>query len=99
VSVAVHRVTGGCEAYTARKQALKIQLRKPAGCDADAVNKAEGSIRFDRYCEVVSGSPKSLARGNASKGISQEPRRALHLLHTMGGTDRQGQSEATGTDG
>jgi hypothetical protein len=27
-SVAIHRVTGGCEAYTARKQAVKIQLRK-----------------------------------------------------------------------
>jgi len=26
-SVAIHRVTGGCEAYTARKQAVKIQLR------------------------------------------------------------------------
>jgi hypothetical protein len=26
-SVAIHRVTGGCEAYTARKQATKIQLR------------------------------------------------------------------------
>ncbi len=30
---------------TARKQAAKIQLRKLAYCDADAVNKAEGSIR------------------------------------------------------
>jgi hypothetical protein len=27
-SVAIHRVTGGCEAYTARKRAVKIQLRK-----------------------------------------------------------------------
>src|ERR1700693_6469805 len=27
-SVAIHRATGGCEAYTARKQAVKIQLRK-----------------------------------------------------------------------
>jgi len=26
-SVAIHWVTGGCEAYTARKQAVKIQLR------------------------------------------------------------------------
>src|SRR6201981_2969340 len=28
-SVAIHRVTGGCEAYTARKEAVKIQLRRP----------------------------------------------------------------------
>ena len=27
MSVAIHRATGGCEAYTARKQAVKIQLR------------------------------------------------------------------------
>jgi hypothetical protein len=27
-SVATHRATGECEAYTARKQAVKIQLRK-----------------------------------------------------------------------
>jgi transposase len=27
-SVAIHWATGGCEAYTARKQAVKIQLRK-----------------------------------------------------------------------
>jgi hypothetical protein len=27
-SVTIHRVTGGCEAYTAKKQAVKIQLRK-----------------------------------------------------------------------
>src|ERR1700746_696358 len=28
-SVAIHRVTGGREAYTARKEAVKIQLRRP----------------------------------------------------------------------
>jgi hypothetical protein len=44
-SVAIHRVAGGREAYTARKQAVKIQLRKPACCDAEAVDKAEGNIR------------------------------------------------------
>ena len=43
-SVAIHRATGGCEAYTARKQAVKVQFRKLGGCDADAVDKAEGSI-------------------------------------------------------
>src|SRR5216684_6464865 len=34
----------------------------------------------------VAGVPSS---GHAFKGISQEPRRAPHLLLTMGGTDRQ----------
>src|ERR1700752_1834629 len=41
-SVAIHRVTGGCDAYTARKEAVKIQLRKPAFCDDGAVGQAEG---------------------------------------------------------
>src|ERR1700674_5364454 len=44
----------------------------------------------------VAGVPSS---GHASKGISQEPRRAPHFLLTMGGTDRQGKPEAIGTDG
>src|SRR6202167_2391045 len=40
-----------------------------------------------------------LSSGHAAKGIFQEPRRAPHLLLTMGGTDRQGIPETTGTDG
>jgi hypothetical protein len=45
-SVAIHRATGGCEAYTARKQAVKIQLRNLSMIAyADAVRSAEGSIR------------------------------------------------------
>jgi hypothetical protein len=80
-SVAIHRATGGCEAYTARKQAVRIQLRnRPYRCDADAVSlvrkAASGS---DRYGEVVPGSPESLARGMLPR-IGREPRRAHHLL-------------------
>src|SRR6202051_3300508 len=44
----------------------------------------------------VAGVPSS---GHASKGISQEPRRAPHLLLTTGGTGSQGKPEATGIDG
>ena len=49
-----------------------------------------------RGCAGIAGVPSS---GHAFKGISQEPRRAPHLLLTMGGTSRQGKPEATGTDG
>ena len=85
-SVVIHRVTGGCEAYTARKQAVKIQLR---GCEADAVDEAEGSIGTTDKARShrLAGVPSS---GHASKGISQKPRRALHLLLTMGGTGFHG---------
>src|ERR1700686_4425239 len=44
----------------------------------------------------VAGVPSS---GHASKGISQKPRSALHLLLTMAGTDCQGKPEATGKEG
>ena len=44
----------------------------------------------------IAGVPSS---GHASKGISQEPRRAPHLLLTTGGTGSQGKPEATGIDG
>jgi hypothetical protein len=33
------------------------------------------------------------------KGFPRNPGELLHLLLTMGGTDRQGKPEATGTDG
>jgi hypothetical protein len=68
-SVAIRWVTGGCEAYTARKQAVRIQLRKHGHCDADAVRHAEGSIRVHRYARCVPESPESLARGMLSQRL------------------------------
>lgn len=44
-SVAIHWVTGGCEAYTVRKQAVRISTEIVYGSDADALVQAEGSIR------------------------------------------------------
>ena len=78
---------------------MKIQLRKPASCDADAVDKAEGSIWRTEYCEVAPGSPESLARGMLLKGFSRNPGELPHLLLTTGGTDRQGKPETIGIDG
>src|ERR1700732_2522317 len=98
-SVAIHRVTGGCEAYTARKQATTIQLRKLSivAMPTPLVwRKAIPGRPITQGRPGVAGVPSS---GHASKGIPQEPRRAPHLLLTMGGTGRQGKPEATGTDG
>jgi hypothetical protein len=85
-SVAIRRATGGCEAYTARKQAAKISSEIVSHCDADALVRAEGSIRTTGKCEVEPGSPESLARGMFPQGFPRDLGRAPHLLLTTGGT-------------
>lgn len=98
-SVATHRATDGCEAYTARKQAVKIQLRKLSivAMPTPLVGRkaASGRPRL-RGRTGIAGVRSS---GHASKGIPQEPRRALHPLLTMGGTVGQGKPEVSGKDG
>jgi hypothetical protein len=74
-SVAIRWVTGGCEAYTASKQAMRIQLRNRPHCDADAVLSAEGSIRYAVMRGVVGIAGVASPR-HAYQGISREPRRA-----------------------
>ena len=72
-SVAIRRVTGGCEAYTARTQAVRISseivsaLRMPTPL---ALRKAASG---QPSCEVGPGSPESLARGMRSKGFPANP--------------------------
>ena len=83
-SVAIRRVTGGCEAYTARKQAVRIQLRNRLSLRiADAVSLAEGSIRTaDRRGGLeVAGVPSP---GHAFTETPCEPRRSRHLSRDMG---------------
>ena len=86
----------GDEAYTARKQAVKISSEIAHHCDADALPRAEGSIRRRPLMRGRVGIAGVTSSGHASKGIVQEPKRAPHLLLIMGGTDRQGKPEATG---
>jgi hypothetical protein len=74
-SVAIRRVTGGCEAYTASKQAMRIQLRNRSNCDADAVLSAEGSTRH-AVMRGVAGIAGVASPRHAYQGISREPRRA-----------------------
>ena len=74
-SVAIRRVTGGCEAYTVSKQVTMVQPRNRPNCDADAVLRAEGSIRHtDR--RGVAGIAGVASAGHAYQGTSREPRRA-----------------------
>jgi hypothetical protein len=95
-SVAIHRGTGGCEAYTARKQAVKIQLRNRSSLrcrrsfSGGRQNSGQPRLRGNPGVAGVSSS------GHASTGIFQGPRRAPHLLLTKGGTECQGRPEAPG---
>ena len=82
-SVAIRRVTGGCEAYTASKQAMRIQLRNRPHCDADAVRSAEGSIRY-AVMRGVAGIAGVASPRHAYQGISREPRRAPCLSAYLG---------------
>ena len=75
-SVAVRRATGGCEAYTAKKQAVKIQLRKLGFVAMPTLltkRKAASGRPLVQGRTGIAGVPSS---GHASKGIPHEPRRA-----------------------
>ena len=85
-SVAIRWVTGGCEAYTVSKQAVRIQLRNRPHCDADAVRKAEGST-WRTVMRGVAGIAGVASPGHAYQGTSREPRRApcLSAIWAFGG--------------
>ena len=77
-------MTGGCEAYTARKQAVSVQLRNRfiiAMPTPLAWRKAASGQPLLRGCAGVAGVPSP---GHASKGISCEPRRAPCLCRIVG---------------
>jgi hypothetical protein len=98
-SVAIYQVTEGCEAYTARKQAVKNQLRKLLIVAMPTLlvwRKAASGRPILQGRTGIAGVP---SWGHAPKGISQEPRRAPRLLLNMGGTIGQGKPEANGKDG
>jgi hypothetical protein len=76
---------------------VKIQLRKPARCDADAVDKAEGCIRRPilRDRAGVAGSP---ARGSFQRD-SPGTQESSPSPFARKVTSRRGKPEAPGTDG
>ena len=95
-SVAIRRVTGGCEAYTVRKQAVRIQLRNLFFV-AMPTPLAWRKAAFGRpQCEVVPESPESLARGMLSKGSPANPGElSTPAAHGLGAA----QSKATRSPG
>jgi hypothetical protein len=74
-SVAIRRVTGGCEAYTVSKQAVRISSEIGLDRDADVLLITEGSIRCTGM-RGAAGIAGVASPGHAYKGISREPRRA-----------------------
>jgi hypothetical protein len=82
-SVAIRRVTGGCEAYTVRKQAMRISSEIFNRRDADAVSLAEGSTWTTdmRGGFGVAGVPSP---GHVFTETSREPRRAPCLFAQWG---------------
>jgi hypothetical protein len=85
-SVAIRRVTGGCEAYTVSKQVAMVQPRNRSNCDADAVLSAEGSIRHTGMRGAV-GIAGVASTGHAYQGTFREPRRApcFSAIWALGG--------------
>jgi hypothetical protein len=79
-SVAIHGVTGGCEAYTVRKQAVRISTEIVYGSDADAFVQAEGSIRQQPLVRGWAEIGGVSSPGHVSKEAGREPKRAPHLL-------------------
>jgi hypothetical protein len=68
-------VTGGCEAYTVSKQAVRISSEIGLDRDADVLLITEGSIRRT-VMRGEAGIAGVASPGHAYKGISREPRRA-----------------------
>jgi len=103
-SVAIHWVTGGCEAYTVRKQAVRVQHRNRFTVPMPTFSKRrKAAFGSNRYCEVVLGSAVSLARGMFPKRLAGNPRELPILSHTRrnafgfgsGDTCNQGSTEGS----
>jgi site-specific recombinase XerD len=80
-SVAIRRVTGGCEAYTVSKQAVRISSEIANHCDADAVDKAEGSIRsFFRWLTLCDPELVGMATRILAIPVKRTDRRLVQSL-------------------
>jgi hypothetical protein len=93
--VAIYRATGGWrEAYTARKQVVKIQLRNSVRGDADAVNGGR-QHPDDRYSKVAPGSPEALAQGMLPNGYPINPRELTISARRSGNVGAKGNCEGS----
>src|SRR6202158_1011787 len=71
-SVAIRRVTGGCEAYTVSKQAVRISSEIAHIAMSTPLTRRKAASE-PPLCEVNSGSPESLARGMLTNGFPANP--------------------------
>jgi hypothetical protein len=105
-SVAIHCVTGWCEAYTVRKQAMRISTKIVYCPDADAFTQTEGGIRQQQLVRGWGEIGGVSSPGHVSKDAGREPKRVSHPLPHQeerlwigsGDTGNQGSTEGS-TDG
>ena len=83
-SVAIRRVTGGCEAYTVRKQAVRISAPKSLNFATSTPLTWRKTAFRQPILRGWPGVAGVLSPGHVSKGISREPRRALCLCRILG---------------
>jgi hypothetical protein len=100
-SVAIHRATGGCEAYTARKQAVKIQLRNLLTIAMPTCS--EGGRQHSVTTEIAKGgprSPESLAQGMFPRGFLRNlGELTISASWKSGNADVKGDRRCPSTDG
>ena len=84
MSVAIRRVTGGCEAYTARKQAVSISAPKSLVIATPTSLSRRKAVSGQPLPRGWSGVAGVFSPGHVSTGISREPRRAPCLCRTLG---------------
>jgi hypothetical protein len=96
-SVAIRRATGGCEAYTVRKQAVKTQLRKLLPSRMPTPLGRRKAVPGQPICEEDWGSPESLARGMLSKGFPVNPGELT--ISSREGGNRPSRETGDGRDG
>ena len=82
-SVAIRRVTGGCEAYTVSKQAVRISSEIAHIAMPTPLTRRKAASE-PPLCEVMLGVAGVSSPGHAYQGISREPRRALCLSRHVG---------------
>ncbi len=83
-SVAIHRATGGCEAYTVRKRAVRIQLRnRPLLRVPTWFAQRKAAVRRP-LARGRRAPPESLARGTLPQGLPVNPGELPHLFLDRG---------------
>ena len=84
MSVACRRATGGCEAYTARKQAVRVELRNRPLLRKPTPLLWRKAVSGRPFMQGRQESPESSGRGMLSKGSPANPGQSLYLSRTVG---------------